>query len=398
MNQTNEEKTMDAMNSTKEKVKAALSEIKTNFKPDEGAEGVKKYQSMFANLWKSGTTGKAVLVAASIVVLLLFTSIFFGGGSSDVSNGFEDSKPANVDTLVVKGLYMRQPVEDAAEACRKIASSQSGLVAIDHHKGIEWDQNSTEFKESMKKYEQWVEIAKREVVLESDWLERMDKRGSLSATGQYSDSQLDEMGFGNCTLDEYKEKYSKTCKPEHADAKKVEEWLNDHNHFKPSKYKEAPRNLIEIVAKNVGPEKEDERVCAVWLYEDDHKVCQVVFTERGMARIFNAGDLSAEEFAQALVKNYPDIPSLDVDVKIGSEANDGSMALKTYTWTYKDSRGFQVKILDSAYYDYHGQRINMKAYSNNKSLDGAAASVLARDQKRWFSITAIKPESARTFD
>ena len=396
MNQINKEKAKAALNGAKEKAKAALSEIKTNFKADEGTEGVKKYKSRFANLWKSGTTGKATLVAASIVVLLLFKSIFLGG-SSDVGEGFDDSKSVDVDTLVVKGLYMRQPVEEAAEACRKIASSQSGLVAIDHHKGIEWDQKSPEFAEAMKKYEQWVETAKREVVLKADWEARIDKRYALSDKG-VGDSELDKMGLGKLTLEEYKEKYSKTCKPELADATKVEEWLKSEGHFKPSKYKEAPQNLIEIVAKNVGPEKKDERVCAVWLYEDDHKVCQVFFTERGMARIFNAGDLSTKEFAEALVKNYPDIPSLEADVKISNEANDGSMRLETYTWTYKDPRGFQVKLLDSAYYDYHGQKVSMKALTKANNEVAIGAALLAGDEKRWFSITAIKPESARKFD
>lgn len=385
-----------ALNNASEKAKSVFSEIKTNFKADEGTEGVKKYKSMFANLWKSGTTGKATLVAASIVVLLLFKSIFFGGGSSDVGEGFEDSKPSNVDTLVVKGLYMRQPVEAAAEACRKIASSQSGLVAIDHHKGIEWDQKSPEFAEAMKKYEQWVEIAKREVVLQADWEARIDKRYKLSDKG-VGDAELDKMGLNKLTLEEYKKEFSKTCKPERADAKKVEEWLKSERHFKPGKYKSAPQKLVEIVAKNVGSEKKDERVCAVWL-GDDNKVTQVFFTERGMARIFNAGDLSTEEFAQALLKNYSDIQSFEADVKIGVESNDGLMRLKTYTWTYKDPRGFQVKLLDSGYYDHHGQKISMRALTKANNEVAIGATLLAGDEKKWFSITAIKPESARKFD
>lgn len=397
MNVIDKEKTKVALNNASEKAKSVFSEIKTNFKADEGTSGARKVQSMFANLWKSGTTGKAALVAASIVVLLLFKSIFFGGGSSDVGEGFEDSKPSNVDTLVVKGLYMRQPVEEAAEACRKIASSQSGLVAIDHHKGIEWDQKSPEFAEAMKKYEQWVETAKREVVLQSDWILHMKKRRDMSNQG-VSDSKLDKMGLKNYTLEEYKKVFSKKCKPERADAQKVEEWLKSEGHFKPGKYKEAPQNLIEIVEKNVGPEKKDECVCAVWLYKDDHKVSQVFFTERGMARIFNAGDLSTKEFAQALVKNYSDIQSFEADVKISNEANDGSMRLETYTWTYKDPRGFQVKLLDSAYYDHHGQKVGMKALTKANSEIAIGAAFLAGDEKRWFSITAIKPESARKFD
>ena len=56
------EKVKDAMSGAKEKAKGVLAEIKANFKPDEGAEGVKKYKSMFVNLWKSGTSGKVAVV------------------------------------------------------------------------------------------------------------------------------------------------------------------------------------------------------------------------------------------------------------------------------------------------------------------------------------------------
>lgn len=78
MSQIDREKAMDALNGAKEKSKAALSEIKANFKADEGAEGIKKYQSMFKNLWRSGTTGKAVLIAGSAVILLLSWLAVFG--------------------------------------------------------------------------------------------------------------------------------------------------------------------------------------------------------------------------------------------------------------------------------------------------------------------------------
>ena len=151
MNQINKEKAKDALNGAKEKAKSALSEIKANFKADEGTEGVKKYKSMFANLWKSGTTGKGALVAASIVVLLLFKSIFFGG-SSGVGEGFEDSKSVDVDTLVMKGLYMRQSGDEALKACKKIASSLKGLVAIDFRKGIEREKDEATKAADKKKW------------------------------------------------------------------------------------------------------------------------------------------------------------------------------------------------------------------------------------------------------
>ena len=71
MSTINKEKAMDVLNGAKEKAKDALFEIKTNFKADEGTSGARKIKSMFANLWKSGTTGKAALIASAVVVLLL---------------------------------------------------------------------------------------------------------------------------------------------------------------------------------------------------------------------------------------------------------------------------------------------------------------------------------------
>ena len=170
------------------------------------------------------------------------------------------------------------------------------------------------------------------------------------------------------------------------------------NHPPSDKMVIAKKNLIEIAIREDG-KREDELkgICFVWI-NDEGKVKEVYFKEEGMARIFNAGDLSTEEFAQALLKNYSDIPNFEADVKISNESNDGSMRLKTYTWTYKDPRGFQVKLLDSAYYDHNGQKISMKALTKANNEVAIGATLLAGDEKRWFAITAIKPESARKFD
>ena len=71
---------MDVQNA-KAKLSRALTDIKANFKPDDGAVGVKKIQSMFVNLWKSGMNGKVALIASSFIVLLLLSSCL-GGSSS----------------------------------------------------------------------------------------------------------------------------------------------------------------------------------------------------------------------------------------------------------------------------------------------------------------------------
>ena len=60
----------------KGKAQDIASEIKANFKADEGTEGTEKAKSMFANLWKSGITGKVAIVIAAIVVYKLVRWIF----------------------------------------------------------------------------------------------------------------------------------------------------------------------------------------------------------------------------------------------------------------------------------------------------------------------------------
>ncbi len=165
------------------------------------------------------------------------------------------------------------------------------------------------------------------------------------------------------------------------------------NHPPSDKMIIAKKNLIEIAIREDG-KREDELkgICFVWI-NDEGKVYKAAFTEEGMARIFNAGDLSSEEFAQALVKNYSDIPSMDVDVTSDFESNDGMVAMKTYTWTYKDPRGFRVKILDRAFYNGGGQRIHLR---EDAQLQIALS--LNKNEEKWFDFQAIKPESARKFD
>lgn len=58
----------EGLDKLKEKAGGIASEIKANFKADEGAEGAQKAKSMFANLWKSGITGKIAIVVAAFVL------------------------------------------------------------------------------------------------------------------------------------------------------------------------------------------------------------------------------------------------------------------------------------------------------------------------------------------
>ena len=66
----------EGLDKLKEKAGGIASEIKDNFKADEGTEGAQKAKSMFANLWKSGVTGKVAIVVAAIVLYKVIRWIF----------------------------------------------------------------------------------------------------------------------------------------------------------------------------------------------------------------------------------------------------------------------------------------------------------------------------------
>lgn len=66
----------EGLDNLKDKAQGIASEIKANFKADEGTEGTQKAKSMFANLWKSGITGKVAIVIAAIVLYKVVRWIF----------------------------------------------------------------------------------------------------------------------------------------------------------------------------------------------------------------------------------------------------------------------------------------------------------------------------------
>ena len=66
----------EGLDKLKEKAGGIASEIKDNFKADEGTEGAAKAKSMFANLWKSGITGKVAIIVAAIVLYMIVRWIF----------------------------------------------------------------------------------------------------------------------------------------------------------------------------------------------------------------------------------------------------------------------------------------------------------------------------------
>jgi len=175
----------------------------------------------------------------------------------------------------------------------------------------------------------------------------------------------------------------------------VKNWLAARGHFPPSdKLKIAKKNLIQIsFKKDGGREDRLKGLCFVWI-DDKGNVKEVYFNEDGMARFFNAGDLSSKEFAQSLVDNYAEIPSLESKVQ---REDPGRGFIQTTTWVHKDPRGFQVKLFDRAYFNNNGQRYTARMIENDPEVN-LALSLVDKSPKRYLSITAVKPDSERKFD
>ena len=71
--------------------------------------------------------------------------------------------------------------------------------------------------------------------------------------------------------------------------------------------------------------------------------------------------------------------------------------IQTTTWVHKDTRGFQVKLFDRAYFNNNGQRYTARMIENDPEVN-LALSLVDKSPKRYLSISAIKPASARRFD
>ena len=137
-----------------------------------------------------------------------------------------------------------------------------------------------------------------------------------------------------------------------------------------------PRKLIQIAFKNrFKLENELKGVCFVWI-GDDGNVKEVFFNKDGIAKLFNAGDLTCDEFAQALVDNYPCIPKL-----VGEKGLEKEWAGVTdvTTWIHKDPKGWQIKFSTTVH-------------------TGAGCQWMKGASRSELSLMAIKPESARKFD
>lgn len=93
------------------KAKTVLSEINANFKSDEGTTGVRKIQSMFVNLWKSGHNGRVALVASTVAfaVVVIIGSLFCC--SEDNDSDIVGNIVANMVTIIPGKNYMMSKYE-----------------------------------------------------------------------------------------------------------------------------------------------------------------------------------------------------------------------------------------------------------------------------------------------
>ena len=336
--------------------------------------------------------GMAALVGCPVVVLFMLCLGFSGCGKPDTSSSgesaggtsgesaggtstVESSNSASVDTLVVKGLYVGMPGDDAVEACKKMVASSGDLVAVDFRNGIE---------------------VEREVGLENfEKKQREEYRTHMGKLREFlcdhTQAQADAAGLNNYTWEEWKEVHPPSGKDIVASKAKKKEII-------------AKKNLIQISFKQeyVSFMEKGSRanqlkgLCFVWI-DDQDKVKELFFNEEGMAKLFNAEDLSGEEFARSLVENYSGIPKMTPECTREDLGKYGS--IETVTWLYKDPKGYQVKLFERAYINPTGRRyVSDKKLSNSNLETSYYLSMAGKAPKRFVSISSIKPVSSRKFD
>ena len=186
----------------------------------------------------------------------------------------------------------------------------------------------------------------------------------------------------------------------------VKNWLTARGYYPPSnKLKLPKKNLIVVAVKKEGigevqflrsvarTTRDSPNLCHVWL-DDQGNVKEVYFREEGITRLFNAGDISSEEFARLLVKNYPGIPSLEPSV---TKEDPGRGIIQTATWTHKDAKGYQIKLFERAYFNNNGVKYTQRMLENDAEV-ALGLSLVDKLPLKYLDISAVKPESVRKFD
>ncbi len=176
----------------------------------------------------------------------------------------------------------------------------------------------------------------------------------------------------------------------------VKNWLAARGHYKPSeKVKVPPKNLIQVSINQKGvPDNKLKGLCFVWIDETGN-VKETYYNAEGMNRFFDAKNLSGEEFANLLVKSYPGLPSLKMNV---DKKDPGRGIIEERTWTYNCPKGYQVKLFERSYINDRGVTYyDSKMLERDPEADVALTMIDMRPDKH-LSISTTKSASARKFD
>jgi hypothetical protein len=146
--------------------------------------------------------------------------------------------------------------------------------------------------------------------------------------------------------------------------------------------------------KNVKNIQDAILLCTVRL-DVDGNVRQIFFTRDGMDDIFDARDLSTEEFSQALVHNYKQLPSLNNEVKIKRE---NGADIREYRWIY-NTRGYNVEVYENTII-VQGEEVNLAKYKSIMANDPNALGVAFGESmfRKYFCIEVNSESSSRRFD
>ena len=125
-----------------------------------------------------------------------------------------------------------------------------------------------------------------------------------------------------------------------------------------------------LSSKNAKRIQDTTLLCVVRLNENGN-VKRVFFTDVGMQEIFKARDLSTEEFAKALLDNYPQIPSLSKTVK---DKRENGVDIREYRWKYESTRGYNVDLYENTIL-VQGEEVNLAKYKSIMAGDPNALGV-----------------------
>ncbi len=153
----------------------------------------------------------------------------------------------------------------------------------------------------------------------------------------------------------------------------VKNWLAARGHYKPSeRVKVPPKNLIQVSINQEGvPDNKLKGLCFVWTDEAGN-VKETYYNAEGMNRFFDAKDLSGEEFANLLVKSYPGLPALEMNVE---KKNPGRGIIEERTWTYSCPKGYQVKLFERSYINNNGVKYDSKMLERDPEVTVALSLV-----------------------